>query len=179
MERINRLENEHHPAESEAVLREIEAGFGMRPALFLTYAHHPHLLRANWEKAKVLMMGGFLSRKTKETIALVTSRDNACTYCIGAHTAALKSIGVSDAEIQCLESNLSAADFSDKERVLISLARKAATSPRAVTDADLDSARVHGASNGEIVEALGVMELFAGFNRFADALDIALDLGSV
>ena len=33
---------------------EIEAAFGMVPNLFRTYAHHPPLLRANWEKVKKL-----------------------------------------------------------------------------------------------------------------------------
>lgn len=177
MNHINRLPNATLPPASEAILQEIEAGFGRRPSLFLTYAHHPQLLRANWEKAKALMMGGFLSRKTKESIALVTSRDNACAYCIGSHTAALKSIGVSDAEIQHLESNLEKADFSPKERALIGLARKAASTPRQITDADMDAVRTSGASHAEIIEALGVMELFAGFDRFADALAIVPEFG--
>jgi hypothetical protein len=32
-----------------------------------------------------------------------------------------------------------------------------------------------GATDAEIVEALGVMELFAGFNKFLDSLHVDID----
>jgi hypothetical protein len=40
---------------------------GKVPALFKTYAHHPPLLRANWNKLKATMMEGALERQLKET----------------------------------------------------------------------------------------------------------------
>lgn len=175
MNATDRLGNAPIPAESEAILQEIEAGFGMRPHLFLAYARHPALLRTNFEKVKVLMMGGLLSRKVKEAIALTTSKAASCAYCVGAHTAALKSIGVSDDEIERVEGDLERADFTPEERALIRLAQKASAAPLTVEEADVQAARDAGAGAAAIVEALGVMELFAGFNRFADALGVELD----
>lgn len=123
--------------EAEKILREIEVAFGMVPNLFKTYAHHPALLEANWNKVKAVMMQGSLSGKVKQTIAVLVSKDNACKYCVAAHRGALKSIGVSD------------ADFEALKKV--------------------------GASDAEIIEALGVMEIFTSFNKFLDSLRVDVD----
>ena len=42
---------------------------------------------------------GKLDRRTKEIIALAVSATNNCTYCIDAHTAQLRKLGLGDAEI--------------------------------------------------------------------------------
>lgn len=161
--------------ETEKVLDEIESAFGTAPNLFKTYAHHPALLGANWNKLKALMMEGNLSRKVKEAIAVLVSRDNCCNYCIRAHTAALKSIGVSDEEIRNIEENIEKANFSGKEKALISFARKANVAPLKISHSDYGSLREAGPSDAEIIEALGVMELFASFNKFIDSLQIDID----
>lgn len=75
----------------------------MVPNLFKTYAHHPPLLQANWNKVKAVMMEGSLTRKVKQTIAVLVSRDNSCSYCVAAPTGALRSIGVTDDEISAIE----------------------------------------------------------------------------
>lgn len=158
----------------EEIFQEITHAFGMVPNLFRTYAQHPPLLEANWYKVKRVMMEGALSRKTKESIALLVSKDNGCKYCVAAHTGALKAIGTSTEEIQKIETNLAAAEFSARERALIVFARKANRSALEVSDADFALLRQTEASDAEIVEALGVMEIFTAFNKFLDVLDVEL-----
>ena len=99
MPRVNATDPAQVPSDVKAIFTEIEDAFGMVPNLFKTAAHFPPLLNANWEKVKAVMMGGTLSRKLKETIAVLVSRDNACAYCVEAHTGALKAIGISDEEV--------------------------------------------------------------------------------
>ena len=109
----------------------------MVPNRFKTYSHFPPLLKANWDKVKALMMQGKLSRKTKEAIAVLVSMDNSCSYCVAAHTAALKSIGVTEEEIEIIENNIEGSEFTEKERVLITYARKANKDPNKITDEGL------------------------------------------
>lgn len=161
--------------EAEKILREIEVAFGMVPNLFKTYAHHPALLEANWNKVKAVMMQGSLSGKVKQTIAVLVSKDNACKYCVAAHRGALKSIGVSDEEIRQIEEDIEKADFSGKEKELIAFARKANLDPVKIPDADFEALKKVGASDAEIVEALGVMEIFTSFNKFLDSLRVDVD----
>ena len=77
MSRISVVEKDEASEDVKAILTEIEGAFGMVPNLFKTYSHFPPLLKANWDKVKALMMQGKLSRKTKEAIAVLFSKDNA------------------------------------------------------------------------------------------------------
>ncbi len=163
------------PQNVAAIFQEIEKAFSMVPNLFKTYAHHPPLLQANWNKAKAVMMEGSLSRKVKETIAVLVSRDNSCSYCVAAHTAALRSIGVTDDEILAIEEDLDKAVFTSREKALIAFARKANREPLRIPAEEFGALRGTGATDAEIVEALGVMELFTAFNKFLDSLEVAVD----
>jgi uncharacterized peroxidase-related enzyme len=174
MKRIETIAPGSASPEVEAVYREIKQAFGMIPNLFKTYAHHPPLLEANWYKVKRVMMEGALSRKAKEAIALLVSKDNGCKYCVAAHSGALKAIGTSPEEITRIESDLDRADFSTKERSLITFARKANRAPLEVSAAEVSALRQVGATDAEIIEALGVMEVFTAFNKFLDVLDVEL-----
>ncbi len=168
--------NDQNASEQVSIIfNEIEQAFGKVPNLFRTYAYHPPLLQANWQKVKQVMMEGSLSRKAKEAIAVLVSKDNGCKYCVAAHEGALSSIGVSPEEVQIIENDLDRADFNPKEMALIKLARKANSEPLRGTDDEFSELRQLGASDAEIIEALGVMELFTAFNKFLDILQV--DLG--
>ena len=158
----------------EDVFAEIVQAFGFVPNLFRAYAAYPPLLAANWAKVRASLLQGALRREVKETIAWLVSKDNACAYCIGAHTASLQMLGFSPQAIAALENSLADTDFSARERALIEFARRASREPRRMA-ADLDDLVTLDIPMAEIVEALGVMELFAAFNRFADALGIEPD----
>lgn len=175
MVRILAIEKEETSKDVQDIFAEIEGDFGMVPNLFKTYSHFPPLLKANWNKVKAVMMQGSLSRKTKEAIALLVSKDNSCAYCVAAHTAALKSIGVTEKEINIIESEIKKSMFTEKERELITFVRKANKDPNRITDKEYESLKKTGASDSEIVEALGVMELFSAFNKFLDALNVEID----
>ncbi len=153
------------------IFGEIQKTFGMVPNLFRAYANNADLLRTNWEKHKAIMVQGELSRKTKESMALTISAANDCDYCVAAHSMALKMLKVAEAEIE----KIKRFEFQDeREGAIINFAFKAGTEPHRVTDQDLQRLRDLGFSDKQILEALGVMEIFSAYNRFLDALDIPL-----
>lgn len=175
MPRLEAMKPEEVSEDVQAVFKEIEGAFGMLPNLFRSYAHHPPLLKANWIKVKAVMAEGSLSQKTKQAIAVIVSRDNSCAYCVAAHTGALRSLGVSEDEIGAIEEDIEKADFSGKEKALIAFARKANFSPLRISDEEFAAVRRTGATDAEIIEALGVMELFTAFNKFLDSLQVEVD----
>jgi uncharacterized peroxidase-related enzyme len=175
MGRIATINDQNASSQVAIIFNDIEQAFGRVPNLFRTYAHHPPLLEANWQKVKQVMMEGTLSRKAKEAIAVLVSKDNGCKYCVAAHEGALSAIGVSPEEVHIIENDLDRADFNPKEMALIKLARKANLEPLRGTDDEFSELRQLGASDAEIVEALGIMELFTAFNKFLDILEV--DLG--
>jgi AhpD family alkylhydroperoxidase len=69
------------------------------PNLFKLMAHHPAYLETTWNRYKAIMLAGKLDRRTKEIIALAVSATNNCEYCVNAHTAVLKGLGLDDAAI--------------------------------------------------------------------------------
>ncbi|MEE8574446.1 MAG: peroxidase-related enzyme [Thermodesulfobacteriota bacterium] len=175
MPRIKPIETEDASEEVQEVFVDIEAAFGMVPNLFKTAAHFPPLLRANWNKVKAVMFEGVLSRKTKEAIAVVVSKDNSCGYCVAAHVGMLEAIGIEPDEVARIENDVERADFTEKELALIVFARKANSDPNRVSDEEFELVRAAGGTNAEIVEALGVMEVFTAFNKFLDSLAVELD----
>ena len=178
MARLSVIEREQvlkHDFEVQEIFTEIEGAFGKIPNLFKTYAHFPPLLKANWNKVRAIMMQGNLRRKTKEAIALLVSKDNSCAYCVAAHTAALKSIGITEKEINIIENEIEKSMFTEKERELITFARKANKDPNGITDKEFGKLKKAGASDSEIVEVLGVMEIFTAFNKFLDSLNVEID----
>jgi len=172
MSRIRTLDVQDVSEEVAGILEEINQAFGYVPNLFSTYAHHPPLLEANWNKVKRVMMEGVLARKSKEAIALLVSQDNGCNYCVVAHTGALKMIGVSDEEIERISAQLDDADFTPAERALIRFARKANSDPHKVSDDEFAALKAIGVTDAQIIESLGVMEVFAAFNKFLDVLQV-------
>jgi AhpD family alkylhydroperoxidase len=62
-----------------------------------TLAHDPALLKATWERLKVVMAPGALDPLTKELLYVAVSTANGCEYCIHSHTAAAKAKGMTPA----------------------------------------------------------------------------------
>ncbi|NEQ43104.1 MAG: peroxidase-related enzyme [Leptolyngbya sp. SIOISBB] len=163
-------------SEVQSIFEEIQNGFGMVPNLFLTMAHYPPLLKADWEKMKAVMIGGSLPRKLKETIALLISKDNECLYCVKAHSAALRTLQVDEDVLEkILGGNLHTAGFSDQEITLINFARAANNHPHNISKELIQNISQYGISDAELIEALGVMEIFVAFNKFLDTLDVVID----
>jgi len=75
-------------------------GIDFVPNIWRALATNPDHLELVWRQLKALMhpeAAGRTSRldaKTRETIALVVSATNGCSYCVNSHTAALKKLGV-------------------------------------------------------------------------------------
>ncbi len=175
MSRINPIPTENTENKVAEIFNDIHTSFGRVPNLFKVYAHNPVVLEANWNKVKAILLQGALNRKTKEAIALLVSQDNQCDYCVAAHTMAMKSIGVGKEEIDSILTDLNQADFSPKEKALIWFAQKSNSTSSQITDQEFQNLLDAGASNEEIIEALGVMEIFTSFNKFLDSLNVDLD----
>ncbi len=61
-------------------------------------ANDPALLRATWERLKVVMGPGELDPLVKEMLYVAVSVANGCDYCIHSHTAAARAKGLSEAQ---------------------------------------------------------------------------------
>ena len=80
--RIKLTRDEEATGMVQEVFADIERvrGQGRVSNLFRGYSAFPELLQVNWLRMKVLMGGGTLSRKLKESIMLSLAEINGCDY---------------------------------------------------------------------------------------------------
>ncbi len=93
------LRDEEVSAEALAVFEDIRAvrGTDFINNFWRALAHDPALLKATWERLKVVMAPGALDPLVKEMLYVAVSTANGCSYCVHSHTAAAKAKGMDDA----------------------------------------------------------------------------------
>ncbi|MFU8834549.1 MAG: carboxymuconolactone decarboxylase family protein [Roseovarius sp.] len=94
------LSDEEMNPEARAVLDDIRAtrGSDFINNFWRALAHDPALLRATWERLKVVMAPGTLDPLTKEMLYIAVSVANGCEYCVHSHTAAARAKGMTSAQ---------------------------------------------------------------------------------
>ncbi|WP_327588090.1 carboxymuconolactone decarboxylase family protein [Nonomuraea sp. NBC_00507] len=103
------------------------------------------------------LSGGALPAAVRERIALAVAQENACDYCLSAHTY----IGTNLAGLSAEEADAARyGKASDaKAQAALTLAVTLVRTRGDVEDADLQAAREAGLSDGEIAEVVGHVAL--------------------
>ncbi len=98
MATVRLLSDEEVSAEALAVFEDIRAvrGTDFINNFWRALAHDPALLKATWERLKVVMAPGALDPLVKEMIYVAVSASNGCEYCIHSHTAAARAKGMTE-----------------------------------------------------------------------------------
>lgn len=96
MATVSLLSDEQLTPEARAVFDDIRA---VRGAEFVNnfwraLAHDPALLKATWERLKVVMAPGALDPLVKEMLYVAVSASNGCEYCAHSHTASARAKGM-------------------------------------------------------------------------------------
>ena len=97
---VTLISDEEASAEVLAVFDDIRAvrGTDFINNFWRALAHDPALLKATWERLKVVMAPGALDPLVKEMIYMAVSTANGCEYCVHSHTAAARAKGMTDAQ---------------------------------------------------------------------------------
>ncbi len=98
MPRITALNPAETTGHTRKLLDGVQAKIGMTPNLMKTLAHAPAALEAYLHFSAALGTG-VLDAKFREQIALAVAQANSCEYCLAAHSAIGKMVGLSPAEI--------------------------------------------------------------------------------
>ena len=156
-------------ATTAAVLKGVQAKFGMLPNLVATLARAPAALNGYLQLAQALAGGG-LSARQRELVALAVAQENACEYCLSAHAAAARGVGLTANDVDQARSG-QAADANDA--AIVRLALQVTRARGAVTDDDLAAARQAGVDDAAIVEVVAnvAINVFTNYlNRVADTV---------
>ena len=98
MPRIQPVDHQESSGAQRELLDAVKKQMGRVPNLMATFAHAPAALRAYLDVREALA-AGILPARLREQIALLVAQQNECEYCLAAHSAVGKSLGLSQDEI--------------------------------------------------------------------------------
>lgn len=166
MARLKPVELENSTGETKAVLEKVNNKMGKVPNIFKLMANSPAAVEGYLNFSDALSKG-VLDAKTRELIAITMAEANVCEYCLSAHVAIGKSVGLTDEEINKAR-NVQHKD--PKTEAIMQLARHILLRRSEIEANDLTRFREAGLTDAEITEIIAnvALNVFTNwFNKFA------------
>ena len=160
---------------SQDLLKAVKSKLGRNLNMAGVMANSPAVLEGYLSFSGALS-GGQLDAKLREQIALVTAQDNHCNYCLSAHSAIGKMVGLT--EDQLIASRKGEGE-NDKTTAALKFAKRVLDSKGQVSESDLDAVRKAGFSDGEVAEIIAHVALNVFTNYFNIATDVDIDFPKV
>lgn len=171
MARVNIVDPDSAEGKTKELLDGAKKKMGKVPNIVRGFANSPAALEGYLNLSGALG-GGVLNAKQRERIALAVAETNECNYCLAAHTAIGKSVGLNDDEIA--ESRRgSAGDAADA--ALVKFARQLVQKRGNVSDAELQTFRDAGFGDDAIAEVVANVALNIFTNYFNHVADTPVD----
>lgn len=167
MPRIKAIDPHQATGTAQKLLSGVQSKLGMTPNLMLAMANSPAVLEAYLQFRESLGHGD-LSTKTREQIALAAGQANSCDYCLSAHSAIGKRVGLTAEQIQ--DARLGTA-VDCKSPAVLKFTTQIVEKRGFVSDADIATVREAGVSDAEITEVVAntALNLFTNyFNHVAE-----------
>lgn len=175
MVRLTAVDLKQASGKAKDLLDKIHATLGRTPNMMRTMAHSPAVLEGYLGFSQALK-GGTLGVGLREQIALAVGEANRCEYCVSAHTAIGKMVGLGDAE---LLASRQAVSTDPKTDAALKFARTLTERRGEVTDADFGMVREAGHTDGEIAEIIAHVALNIFTNYFNKAAGVEVDFPKV
>ncbi len=175
MSRITVIDNDNANSEQRELLDTIQSQLGMVPNFLKVFANSPAALRA-FLGLHAIASEGSLDAPTRERIALALAQQNACEYCVSAHTAIGRKAGLNDAEI---EANRAGTSQDSKAAAAVKFAKALAEHNGEVTTAEILEVRNAGYSESDIVEIITHVGLNVLSNIIGKASQVEIDFPKV
>jgi uncharacterized peroxidase-related enzyme len=171
MSRISQIAPETATGKAKELLGAVNAKLGIVPNMTRAMVNSPAVLEGYLQLSGALGKGK-LSAKIREEIALAVGEANQCDYCLAAHSAIGKMVGLTADQIR--DSRLGTA-VDPKSDALIRFARKLVDSRGLVADQDIVAVREAGFDDGAIAEVVANVALSVFTNYFNTVAQTDID----
>jgi uncharacterized peroxidase-related enzyme len=175
MSRLKLISPESATGKAHDLLEAVSTKLGMVPNMMRAMANAPAVLEG-YLQLNGSLSHGKLSSKVREQLALAIAEANQCDYCLAAHSAIGKMVGLTSDQIR--DSRLGAA-VDAKTDVLIRFARKVLETRGRVSDSDFDDVRGVGFDDGAIAEVVAHVALSIFTNYFNNTVETDVDFPKV
>ena len=177
MQRIAAIDPASATGKGKELLDGVQAKLGMTPNLMKTLASSPVALEAYLQFGAALGKGS-LDAKFREQIALTVAQANFCEYCLSAHSAIGKMVGLTPGEIIASREG----HAQDRKRNAgLQFAQTLVLKRGEVSDQTLADAKAAGFSEGEITEIVAnvAMNIFTNYFNHVARTDVDFPIVSV
>ena len=150
MTTISPLDPAEATPEVAAILQAVKAKLGRVPNLFLTLAKAPAALKAYLGASEAIGTGR-LDAQQREVIALAVAEANGCDYCLAAHSAIGKMVGL---DADTIAQSRSGVPANHRQAATASFARAVVRERGQVSPLDLQAAREGGLDDQDLLEVV-------------------------
>jgi len=175
MSRIPAINPDQATGQAHQLLQSVERKLGFAPNILRTMANSPVVLHGYLEFSHALSKGN-LSPKFREQVALAVSEVNDCQYCLAAHSAIGRSVGLSE---EAIGDSRRGESPDPKEATVLAFARNVVENRGWVSDEDVAKLRKVGFSQGDIVELIANISLTLFTNHFNHVAGTEVDFPAV
>ena len=158
------------PAASQPLLDAVEKQLGLVPNMFRVVALSPNALQG------YLGLNGALAKtldvKTRERIALAVAQVNGCDYCLSAHSYLAANLAKLD--VAEIARNREGGSADAKANAAVAFAATVTKNRGQVTEAEMQSVRAAGYTDGQIVEIVAIVaeNVFTNFLNIVAGTEI-------
>jgi uncharacterized peroxidase-related enzyme len=169
--RITQISPEAATGQAKELFDAVNGKLGLVPNMARAMANSPATLDSYLQFSGALGKGT-LSAKYREQIALAVAQTNGCGYCLAAHSAISRMVGLTDDQIR--DSRLGTA-VDPKADALVRFALTVANARGRVNDSDIDDVRAAGFDDAAIAEVVANVALHVFTNYFNLVAETDLD----
>ncbi len=175
MARVAVIDPQSATGEAKELLDAVQAGLGMVPNFIRVLANSPAALSA-FLGIHGIAGAGVLDPQTRERIALAVAEQNACQYCVSAHTAIGRKAGLDNEEMLA---NRKGRSSDTKAADALGFARALVDSTGQVSKAEFDAVRAAGHSDAEIIEIITHVAMNIFTNLLGKSTQVEIDFPKV
>jgi uncharacterized peroxidase-related enzyme len=173
--RLQAVDTDKATGATKAVLDTVNQKMGKVPNIFKLMANSPAAVDAYLAMSGALAKG-VLSAETREKIAITCAEVHTCEYCLSAHYAIAKSIGMSEADLE--EARVERSK-DPKENAILGLTRSIILSRGDLSDNTFKEYREAGITDAEIAETIAHVGLNTFTNYFNKVAQTEVDFPKV
>jgi uncharacterized peroxidase-related enzyme len=171
MPRINQIAPETATGKAKELLDAVKGKLGLVPNMTRAMANAPAALDGYLQLSGALGRG-VLTAKTREQIALAVAQENGCDYCLAAHSAIGKAVGLTADQVRDSRHGTAVDPKSD---AVLRFARTVVATKGRVSAGDLQAVRDAGLDDGGIAEVVANVALNVFTNYFNHVADTDID----
>jgi uncharacterized peroxidase-related enzyme len=175
MSRIAAIEPSAATGKAKDLLSAVQHKLGILPNMAKVMVNSPAVLEGYLGFSGALN-GGLLDAQTREQLALAVSQENHCDYCLSAHSAIGKMVGLNPQQVIASREG---KGTTERTTAALTFARKVLETRGNIDANNLKAVREAGFSEGEITEIIAHVALNVFTNYFNIAADVDIDFPKV